>query len=125
MTSQTDRWIYDLQDALRRCTFKLKIEYDRQQPDAPPNECWAECEHAWHLLEELEDELMARGETPRPRARIPRDLPCGHKLAIIPEHPSGMGKCTTCGAMVDLTDYPPALVRDYLSFYKPAKPKAT
>jgi hypothetical protein len=56
------------------------------------------------------------------RPIIPRDLPCGHKLARIPAHPSGLGKCVMCGAVVDLADYPPALVRDYLSFYAPPKP---
>ena len=41
--------------ALRLCAFKLKVEYDRQQPDAPAGECWAAAEAAWALLRELEE----------------------------------------------------------------------
>jgi hypothetical protein len=40
----------ELADALRRCAFKLKAEYDRQHPGAPETECWAEAEAAWRLL---------------------------------------------------------------------------
>lgn len=40
----------DLVEALKLCAFKLKAEYDRQQPDAPETECWAEAEAAWRLL---------------------------------------------------------------------------
>jgi hypothetical protein len=40
--------------SLRLCAFKLKVEYDLQQPDAPANECWAEAEGAWRLLDELD-----------------------------------------------------------------------
>lgn len=40
--------------ALWRCAYKLKVEYDRQQPDAAgSDECWAEAEAAWALLREL------------------------------------------------------------------------
>jgi hypothetical protein len=28
----------------------MKIEYDRLQPDAELNECWAECEKLWDAL---------------------------------------------------------------------------
>ena len=39
-----------LEEALRRCAAKLKTEYDRDQPGAAPDECWAEAEAAWELL---------------------------------------------------------------------------
>jgi hypothetical protein len=42
--------IAELETALRRCADKLKIEYDLQQPDAAPTECWAEAEAAWDWL---------------------------------------------------------------------------
>jgi hypothetical protein len=42
----------ELKAALMRCARKLKVEYDRQQPDAAPDECWAEAEAAWDLLRE-------------------------------------------------------------------------
>jgi hypothetical protein len=35
---------------LRGCAAKLKAEYDRQQPDAAPDECWAEAETAFDVL---------------------------------------------------------------------------
>jgi hypothetical protein len=44
-----------LLDVLNRCACKLKAEYDRQQPDAGPRECWAEAEAAFALLAEYLD----------------------------------------------------------------------
>jgi uncharacterized membrane protein YccC len=43
-----------LVQALHRCADKLKAEYDRQQPDATRDECWAEAEDAFALLKELD-----------------------------------------------------------------------
>jgi hypothetical protein len=51
-----------LASALARCAGKLKVEYDRQQPDAGPDECWAEAEAAWDLLKEWH-ELPSRGQS--------------------------------------------------------------
>jgi hypothetical protein len=55
----------ELAQALARCAGKLKVEYDRQQPDAPADECWAEAEAAWALLD-------AFGWEPDPRAVLRR-----------------------------------------------------
>jgi hypothetical protein len=47
----TDEATYEeLVTALRRCAGKLKVEYDRRQPDADDTECWAEAEHAFAVL---------------------------------------------------------------------------
>jgi hypothetical protein len=54
-----------LGQALRRCADKLKAEYDRHQPDAARDECWAEAELAFALLEELDPpHLDTRGLRP-------------------------------------------------------------
>jgi hypothetical protein len=64
------------------------------------------------------DVPQVRFRTSQPRPVIPRDLPCGHKLVRIPEHPAGLGRCVVCGGPVDLADYSPGLVHDYLTFYE-------
>jgi len=45
--------------AARRAADKLKREYDRAQPGATLEECWAECEALWEALEPFEE--MASG----------------------------------------------------------------
>ena len=35
----------------------------------------------------------------------------------LPDHPAGLGHCTTCGAWLDLTDEPPEGRREYLACY--------
>lgn len=39
----------------RRAAFKMKREYDRQQPDAGPDECWAEQERLVDALSDFEE----------------------------------------------------------------------
>jgi hypothetical protein len=46
----------DLVRVLRRCAVKLKAEYDRQQPDAAPDECWAEAEAAFDVLRDYPED---------------------------------------------------------------------
>ncbi len=36
--------------AARSAASKMKIEYDRLEPDAKAEECWAECEALWDAL---------------------------------------------------------------------------
>jgi hypothetical protein len=49
-----------LVSAARRACRKMKREYDRVQPDADPDECWAE-------VEQLADALEPFGVVPRQR----------------------------------------------------------
>jgi hypothetical protein len=36
--------------AARNAATKMKIEYDRVEPDAKAGECWPECEALWDAL---------------------------------------------------------------------------
>jgi len=45
----------ELVRAARRAARKMKSEYDRLEPDAQPDECWAECERLWQALEDFKD----------------------------------------------------------------------
>jgi predicted DNA-binding transcriptional regulator AlpA len=48
MYDQTD--LEQLVRAARNAATKMKIEYDRLEPDAKAGECWAECEALWDAL---------------------------------------------------------------------------
>ena len=48
MYDQTD--LEQLVRAARNAATKMKIEYDRLEPDAEAGECWAECEVLWDAL---------------------------------------------------------------------------
>jgi hypothetical protein len=47
----TEDQIKSLVIAARNAFAKMKSEYDKQQPDAGPDECWSEAELLQHSLE--------------------------------------------------------------------------
>ena len=47
--------IENLVRAARSAALKMKREYDRQEPDAAPRECWAEQERLIDALADFED----------------------------------------------------------------------